>query len=261
MSTELQIPGRKAKNQPTIEASPKRQARIAGGFYLINIATGIFAILFVRAAMFVHGDAAATAANILAHQMRFRLGFVSELITCLTNVPLSILFYFLLRVVNQKLALAMVFFDIVVTAIEATVLLNHFAPLLILQGGPYAAAFRPEQLQAQAYLALQLQDIGLDISLAFFGFDCLVTAYLICKSTFLPGILGVLLAIEGVGYLINSFTLFLAPALQARIFPYFVATGLAELALALWLLVMGVNVMKWEECARAAGYRSAVEAV
>lgn len=226
---------------------PNKAARIAGGLYLVNISTGMFAILFVRGALFVQGDAAATAANIMAHQMRFRLGFVSELITTLTSLPISIIFYYLFRVVNKKLTLMMVFFDIVVTAIEATVLLNHFAPLLILQAGPYASAFTQTQLQAQAYLYLQMQDIGLDISLAFFGFDCLVTAYLIYKSTFLPRILGVLLAIEGIGYLINSFTLFLAPALQARIFPYFVATGLAELALALWLLIIGVNVARWND--------------
>jgi hypothetical protein len=233
-------------------SSPTLQARIAGGFYLINIATGIFAILFVRGALFVSGDAATTAANIMAHQMRFRLGFVAEIITCLTSLPISVIFYYLFRVVNKKLALMMIFFDLVVTAIEATVLVNHFAPLLILQVGPYASAFKLDQLQAQAYLSLQLQDIGLAISLAFFGFDCLLTGYLIYKSTFLPRILGVLLAIEGIGYLINSFTLFIAPALQARIFPYFVATGLAELALALWLVIMGVNKENWDQRAKQA---------
>src|ERR1700722_5862196 len=94
------------------ESSPSLQARIAGGFYLINIATGIFAILFVRGALFVSGDAAATAANIMAHQMRFRLGFVAEIVTCLTSLPISVIFYFLFRVVNKKLALLMIFFDL-----------------------------------------------------------------------------------------------------------------------------------------------------
>jgi hypothetical protein len=55
------------------------------------------------------------------------------------------------------------------------------------------------------------------------------------------------LAIEGVGYLVNSFTLFLAPALQPRIFPYFAITAIAEIALWLWLIVMGVNVQRWKE--------------
>ena len=80
-----------------------------------------------------------------------------------------------------------------------------------------------------------------------------MTAYLILRSTFLPRILGVLLAIEGLGYLINSFTAFLAPALQARISPYFMVTGIGEVALCLWLLLMGVNVQRWKEQASATG--------
>jgi hypothetical protein len=57
----------------------------------------------------------------------------------------------------------------------------------------------------------------------------------------------VLLMIEGVGYLVNSFSLFLAPDMQPRIFPYFAATAIAEVALCLWLLVMGVNEPRWRE--------------
>jgi hypothetical protein len=93
---------------------------------------------------------------------------------------------------------------------------------------------------------------GFAICLVFFGFDCLALAYLIARSTFLPRIIGVLLAIEGAGYLINSFTLFLAPAAQTRIFPYFMATGIAEVTLCLWLLVMRVNVQQRKEQASAA---------
>jgi len=117
--------------------------------------------------------------------------------------------------------------------------------LLILQSAGYLSAFTPAQLQAQAYLSFQLQDIGLSIALVFFGFDILVTGYLTFRSTFLPRVIGVLLAIEGIGYLINSFALFIAPAVQARIFPYFTATAIGEISLCLWLLVMGVNVTRW----------------
>jgi hypothetical protein len=236
------------------ETSPQLQARIAGFLYLINILTGIFAIIFVRSALLVPGDAAATAHNILAHEMRFRLGFVAEIVTCLTNIPMAVIFYNLFKVVNKNVARADVFLNLVGTAIEGVILLNHFAPLIFLQGGGYLHAFTPEQLQAQAYVSLQLQDVGLSIALVFFGFDILVTAYLILSSTFLPRFVGILLAIEGVGYLINSFTLFLAPALQARIFPYFTATGIGEVSLCLWLIVMGVNVPRWRAQANAAAF-------
>jgi len=235
------------------EASPRLQARIAGVLYLIVIVTGVFAEIFVREALTVSGNAAATAANILAHELRFRLGFVGELIACTCNIPLAVIFYNLFKVVNRSFALLVAFFTLVGTAIESVVLLNHFAPLILLKGGGYLSAFKPEQLQAQAYTSLELQSIGFATALVFFGFYCLVAGYLIFKSTFLPRIIGVLLAIEGVGYLTNSFALFLAPALAARIFPYFMPTAIAEISFCLWLMVMGVNVDRWKEQASAAG--------
>jgi hypothetical protein len=124
--------------------------------------------------------------------------------------------------------------------------------LTLLRGQHYLSAFAADQLNAVAYFSVQLFEQGFAISLVFFGFDCLTMAYLIVHSKFLPRIIGVLLAIEGLGYLINSFSLFLAPALQARMLPYFSATAIAEVALCLWLLVMGVNVQQWTEQAGAA---------
>jgi len=239
------------------EASPRVQARIAGFLYLIVIVGGIFAEILVRGRLVVHGDAAATAHNIVTHEMLYRWGFAVEVFYCaFCNVPILLIFYNLFRVVNRNVALLMVFFDLVTTAIESVSLLAHFAPLVFLGRGHYLSAFTVEQLQAAAYMSVQFFEYGFAISLVFFGFDCLAMAYLIVRSNFLPRFLGVLLAIEGLGYLINSFALFLAPALQARIFPYFVVTGIGEAALCLWLLVMGVNVERWKEQAGIARLRS-----
>ena len=94
---------------------------------------------------------------------------------------------------------------------------------------------------------------GVAITLVFFGFNCLALGYLIFRSTFLPRIIGVLLAIEGLSYLINSFANFLAPEFAARFFPFLAASAVAEVSLCLWLLVMGVNVQRWKAQSRAAG--------
>jgi hypothetical protein len=102
-------------------------------------------------------------------------------------------------------------------------------------------------LNAAAYFSVQLFEQGFAISLVFFGFGCLTMGYLIVHSRFLPRLIGVLLAIEGIGYLVNSLSLFLAPDLEARIFPWFSVTGVAEVALCLWLLVVGVNRRGWAE--------------
>jgi len=234
------------------EASPRTQARIAGSLYLFVIAGGAFAELLVRGRLVVDGDAAATAHNIVTHALLYRLGFAAEVFYLACNVPLTIIFYNLFKVVNKNVALLEAIFGLLSTAIEGVSLLGHFAPLLLLGGGHSLSAFTGEQLQAASYLSIQLFEHGFAISLVFFGFDCLALAYLIVRSTFFPRIIGVLLAIEGVGYLINSFALFLAPTLEARIFPYFAPTAIAEVALCLWLLVMGVNAQRWKEQASAA---------
>jgi uncharacterized protein DUF4386 len=99
-------------------------------------------------------------------------------------------------------------------------------------------------------VSLELFEYGFAIALVFFGLYCLSLGYLILRATFLPGIIGVLLAIEGLCYLTNSFANFLAPGIAAHVFPYLVASAVAEISLCLWL-VMGVNVERWKEQAGA----------
>ncbi|MBZ5722993.1 MAG: DUF4386 domain-containing protein, partial [Acidobacteriia bacterium] len=76
----------------------------------------------------------------------------------------------------------------------------------------------------------------------------LLIGYLIFKSTFLPRILGVLMAVAGTGGLI-----FLSPSFGAKYLPYIVAADIGEILLILWLLVMGVNEQRWREQASTAG--------
>src|SRR5208282_3576998 len=158
------------------EASPRVQARIAGFLYLIVIVGGIFAETFVRGRLVVHGDAAATAHNIMTHELLYRLGFAAEVFYLACNVPLTIIFYGLFKVVNKNVALLEAIFGLVSTAIEGVSLLAHYAPLVLLGRGGYLSAFTTEQLQAAAYLSIQLFEGGFAISLVFFGFDCLTMA-------------------------------------------------------------------------------------
>jgi len=65
---------------------------------------------------------------------------------------------------------------------------------------------------------------------------------LVFKSGYIPGILGVLLIIGGLGYLIDFFAFFLFPNVNATISQF---TFLGELLLPLWLLIKGVNVERW----------------
>jgi Domain of unknown function (DUF4386) len=84
--------------------------------------------------------------------------------------------------------------------------------------------------------------------LVFFGCYCLVIGYLILRSTFLPRVLGALMALGGLGWLT-----FVSPALSTDLSPYNMLPGvLGETALTVWLLAAGVNVQRWKEQASAA---------
>jgi hypothetical protein len=117
-----------------------------------------------------------------------------------------------------------------------------------------STAFKEDQLQALALVSLKLYAQVFFIAMLFFGFHCLLIGYLIYRSTFLPRIVGALMAIAGLCYLTHGFANVLSPALAARLFTYLMALGLpGELPLTLWLLAMGVNVQRWKDQAGAAG--------
>jgi hypothetical protein len=99
-----------------------------------------------------------------------------------------------------------------------------------------------------ALLFIKLNVQATYIYLVFFGMFNLSIGYLIFKSTFLPRILGVLMALSGVGWLT-----FLSPPAANHLLAYIEVVGIvAEAALMLWLLVKGVNVERWKEQASAA---------
>jgi hypothetical protein len=131
-------------------------------------------------------------------------------------IAVTLLFYYLFKPVNRGLSLLAAFFSLVGCANDVLGLFN-LAPYKI-------------------------------NSLAFFGPYCLLIGYLIFRSTFLPRILSVLMALAGVGWL-----LFLSPLVQ-YLSPYLKVLGfVAEMSLMLWLIVKGVNVERWKDQASATG--------
>jgi hypothetical protein len=222
--------------------------------YLINIVCGLFAIGYVPAVIVASGDPAATAHNILAHESLYRLGIVAHVISLLTNLPLLVIFYELFKVVNRRISLLVASFLVVGTAIEGAYLLNQFTPLLLVQGGTPLNDMTAAQLQAQVSMPLQLLAVGYSLAQVFYVGYLLLTGYLIVRSSFLPRILGVLLALGGLCYLVYSFAYFLSPEFAAHLVPYIqLPSGIGELSLCLWLLVVGVNAQKWAESAELSG--------
>jgi hypothetical protein len=232
------------------ENSPRQLARTAGALYLVNIVAGGFAIGLVPALLVVPGMAA-TAHNIQAHELLYRLGLAAHVVVTLTNIPMALLFYDLLKVVSKRLALLDVFFSLVATAVEAAGLISQFTPL-VLSGRHYARAIPPGQLHALAYLTGDLSSIDYSIYGVFFGFDILCVACLVLSSTFLPRTIGILLAVDAVSYLVYGCADILAPGVAARLVPWINLPALfGEGSLCLWLLIAGVDAKRWHEQASA----------
>jgi hypothetical protein len=152
----------------TVKTSPQVYARIAGVLYLINIACGVFGEIFVRGHLVVAGDALATAHNIMGSEFLFRCGVAGDLIMHITDVPMAVIFYVLLRPVSRDLSLLAALFGLIQTAVLCANKLNLVTVLLLLGGSNYLKAFDPSQLQALAQLSLVLHENGFGVGLDLF---------------------------------------------------------------------------------------------
>ena len=235
--------------------SPQRYARLAGGLYLLIIAFGMFGELAVRGSLVVSGDAAATAARIMASPERWRVGIALDLLMHVFDVFVMWGIYVLLRPVSRTGALLVLLFNLVQTAVLVANKLLLLVPLMLLDPAPYLRDVPAADLQALAYTAIRLHEHGFGFGLVFFGVVCLLEGRLIRLSGFLPRWIGLLMQVAGVCYIVNTGVMLLAPALQSTLFPFLMLPVLAaELSLATRLATKGVDEAAWR---RRAGIASA----
>jgi len=231
----------------TNKISPQSYARIGGIIYLMIIVFGVLGEIFIRGTLVIPGDAMATANNIMTSQSLWRIGITGDIMMHVFDIPLMLVFYILLKPVNKNLALMVVLFNLIQTAVLVANKSNLLMSLFLLEN---FKSFEPGQLNALVTTFVKLHDHGFGVGLIFFGFECLIVGYLIFRSGYFPKILGVGMQIAGLSYLVNSFALLLAPAFAMMIYPAILLPPfLAELSLCLWLLLKGVNVQQWEKYA------------
>lgn len=218
-----------------------RQARLAGGLWLLVVVAGMFAELGVRSRIIVSHDPALTAANILASEPLFRIGIAADLIGILAYAGVTLLLYELFRPANRGAALFAAAFGLGGSVILAVDLLNLFASLVVLKqpdAGPEAARL--------AAVFLRLHGLGYLLSMVFFAVQIGLLSYLVLRAPFFSKLLGLLLAIEAACNLFYCFAAFLAPAFAGRLGDFILMPGLVgELSFALWLTLFGAAPPPW----------------
>ncbi len=235
--------------------NPRLLARILGILGLCGILTGAFGIGYVQSTLIVAGDPAATLRNLSAHETLFRLGFSSHLFELVLNIPGEIITFILFRRVNMIVAAVALCCGVVGISIEAADLLTAYVPLKLAIDGNSLGAFSPAQIQALSSIAGEMEQAGLLLSWIFYGIDELASGFLIFRSGFLPRILGALLGLSGLCYFTHGFLSFLAPPMDARLYPYILYPCLPGEGLSsLWLATVGLNVAKWKGTLRISGY-------
>lgn len=242
-----------SETKPITGMSPKLKARLAGVLWFAVIVAGLTAFL-LRSPLIVRSDAAATAANILGSESLFRFSFIADLVASICYMGVSVFLYSLLKPVSRSVSLLAAFSGLAGIMIGSVTALNDLATLNLLQNAQYSAAFTTTQLQTMVLMSLRISALGFSLAMVFFGFQCVLIGCLVARSTFLPRVLGVLLAIGGLSYVISSVATVLSPALGARLTPFIIpAALLGEGSLTVWLIIKGVNAERWKEQAGRAG--------
>lgn len=220
----------------------KKTARVAGLLYPLMGIPAVFSLIYLPSKLIVPRNAAATANNILASQMLFRLGIVAELIAAVFFLLLAMALYRLLSGVNKSYARLMVGLVLVSVAVTFANVLNNIAALTLFRGADYLSVFDKPQRDALAMLFLGLSGQGHAVNNIFWGLWLLPFGLLVMSSRFLPRILGPLLIINGFAYVAASLTSLLFPSYTNVVFPVIMPALLGELWIMLWLLIKGVKV-------------------
>src|SRR5258708_3527766 len=221
-------------------ASPKRLARSAGVLYLLVGIFGGFAEGFVDPKMYVAGNAAATAGDVVANSGLVRMGVVAHLLDGTFFVFLAMTLYILLQHVHKNMARAMLVLVALATGIICLNAVFQFEGLRVATDSSYAAAFGTAGSKALVLLLLDIQHYGTLIAQVFFGLWLGPLGYLTYKSSGLfPQWLGVVIILAGICYLVDLLAQFLVPDVGRQIHAVvgIIPTASAEISMLIYLLV------------------------
>ncbi len=211
----------------TIDNSQRTAAKVAGWSGLLTFAIVVLGNYVLLNPLVVPGDAAATAQNVVAHQMQFRITVVCFLTYSLGVVVLLSALYVVLEPVNGGLALVGALFRLIFALLWLLSPLNLLAMLRLLSNANYLQVIEPDRLQALARLHLGATFDDYYVGLPFFG----------------PRGLTIFGIIASVWCVICAFVYLVFPDFAKPVNPYWFDSPMAifEMVLSFWLLFNGLK--------------------
>ena len=161
-----------------ITHSQRRAAKVAGWACLSTFAIVVAVNFAIHDRLIVGHNPAATAGNILTHELLFRTGIVGDLLYCAGVVVLLTALYVVLRPVSRGLALFAAFMRLVWVLMWLDMTLRLFDALRLLSGTEYLQPFAAQQLQGLARF-----DLGTCFDYYYVGLLFGASASTVCGSS------------------------------------------------------------------------------
>jgi Domain of unknown function (DUF4386) len=219
------------------EGMSLRQAAVVAGLgYLLLITPVVYAEFNLYPKVVISGNIAQTVGNIASHGGLFAAAILFYLINFIGDIVVAWALYVLLAPVNKALSALTAWFRLMYTALGLFAVLQLVLAFRLVHSTYYPKAFGASQLQAQVQMLISSFRSGWNFGLILFGIHLVLLGYLIYRSGYLPKLLGIVLAVVGLGWIGNIVGPFLYPSLNLD---WFLPVAFAENLLPLWLLIMG----------------------
>ena len=180
------------------------------------------------------GDAAQTAADIMASQGLFRLGIASLVVVVALDVVVAWALYRVFSPVNASLSMLAAALRLVYSGVFMVAIGQLLGVIRLLSDDGNRAVLGADQVHAQAMLGITAFNDIWYVGQFLFGLHLLLIGYLAYRSGYVPKVLGVLLVIAGLGYATDSLGAVLSQGSWTDISAF---TFLGEFLLALWLVI------------------------
>jgi len=211
-------------------------ARIAGGALLVICLSGLLGNNLAV------GDVAGTARNILAHDREFRIGIWGELLMLNADIVLAVAFFALLKPVNPPLALLGTLWRFANAVLLGSGVVASLVALDILGASPQGTKLGETQLWTSAHQFLDIHGTAMEVGLIFFGLGACVHACLLWRARYIPRALSGAYVAVALLIAVSFSSAIVFPVLDAVIDPWSIIPDfIVELAVALWLLIRGVD--------------------